>query len=143
MPSLEENLRRFKLGGVARAELGDARRIPLSEIGGQAFDRILLDVPCSNTGVQRRRADARWRFSAERLTQLVDTQSQILENCAAMLAPGGRLVYSTCSLEPEENEQVVEGFLRRHAGFALAEHVGLVPPDRSMDGAFAAAIVRD
>lgn len=143
MPSLEENLRRFKLGGVARAELGDARRIPLSEIGGQAFDRILLDVPCSNTGVQRRRADARWRFSAERLTQLVDTQSQILENCAAMLAPGGRLVYSTCSLEPEENEQVVEGFLRRHAGFALAEHVGLVPPDRSMDGAFAAAIRRD
>ena len=143
MPSLEENLRRFKLGGVARAELGDARRIPLAEIGGQAFDRILLDVPCSNTGVQRRRADARWRFSAERLTQLVDTQSQILENCAAMLAPGGRLVYSTCSLEPEENEQVVEGFLRRHAGFALAEHVGLVPPDRSMDGAFAAAIVRD
>ena len=77
------------------------------------------------------------------MADLVLTQSAILERAAAFLKPNGRLVYSTCSLEPEENEQVVEGFLRRHAGFALAEHVGLVPPDRSMDGAFAAAIRRD
>ena len=74
---------------------------------------------------------------------LATAQLTMLDHAAAAVAPGGRLVYATCSSEPEENEQVVEGFLRRHAGFALAEHVGLVPPDRSMDGAFAAAIRRD
>lgn len=142
LPPLEENLRRFKLGDVARAMLGDARRISLGEVGGRRFDRILLDVPCSNTGVQRRRADARWRFSAERLGQLTQTQAEILENGASLLGPGGRLVYSTCSLEREENEAVVEAFLQRHGDFTLVDHVALVPPDRGMDGAFAAALAR-
>lgn len=142
LPPLEENLARFQLEGIAHVLCGDARKITLKTLGGCPFDRILLDVPCSNTGVQRRRADVRWRFSAERLGQLVETQTQILFNMAPILRPGGRLVYSTCSLEEEENQGVIQHFLQEHPHFQLVEQVALVPPDREMDGAFAAALTR-
>ena len=90
-----------------------------------------------------RRADARWRFDPARLAQLAETQLAILENLALRhLAPGGRLVYSTCSIEEEENEAVVAEFLRRHPEFRLADQTLQVPPDRECDGAFAAAIDR-
>lgn len=139
---LRDNLRRFGFGDRARVVLGDAKRIRLSDVGGAPFDRILADVPCSNTGVQRRRADARWRFDEARLATLVQVQEAILENLAGLLAPGGRLVYSTCSLEDEENDAVVSGFLARHPDWRLAGRAALVPPDRACDGAFAAALER-
>lgn len=139
---LRENLRRFGFDGRARVVLGDAKRVRPADVGGGAFDRILADVPCSNTGVQRRRADARWRFDETRLATLVQVQEAILENLSGLLAPGGRLVYSTCSLEREENDDVVAGFLARHPDWRLAEKSALVPPDRRCDGAFAAALER-
>lgn len=139
---LRDNLRRFGFDGLARVVCGDAKRIRLSDVGGAPFDRILADVPCSNTGVQRRRADARWRFDETRLAALVQVQEAILENLAGMLAPDGRLVYSTCSLEGEENDAVVAGFLARHPDWRLAGRAALVPPDRACDGAFAAALER-
>jgi len=143
LPPLHDNLRRFGLDNVATVVCADARRITLSEIGGRPFDRILLDVPCSNTGVQRRRADSRWRFSAERLATLNETQSAILGNAAALLAPGGRMVYSTCSLEAEENEAIVAAFLRRHPAFRVVDQRVSIPPDGAMDGAFATALEAD
>jgi 16S rRNA (cytosine967-C5)-methyltransferase len=106
------------------------------------FDRILLDVPCSNTGVLRRRPDARWRFSEDRLRKLSGIQARMLNACTRLLAPDGVLVYSTCSLEPEENILRVEQWLELHPGFKLVEQVSSVPPDSQMDGAFAAKIVR-
>lgn len=139
---LRENIERFGFGGITHIQVGDAKRVHLRDVGGERFDRILADVPCSNTGVQRRRADARWRFSADRLATLTATQSAILENLSSLLAPGGRLVYSTCSVEEEENEGVVGAFLRAHPEFRLVEKVLQVPPDRDCDGAFAAAIER-
>ena len=75
------------------------------------FDRILVDAPCSNTGVMRRRVDLRWRISPEEIARLRDTQLDLLNQAAAQLKPGGVLVYSTCSLEPEENSEVVKQFL--------------------------------
>ncbi|MBQ3810744.1 MAG: RsmB/NOP family class I SAM-dependent RNA methyltransferase [Kiritimatiellae bacterium] len=139
---LRDNLRRFGFDGLARVVLGDAKRVRPADVGGEPFDRILADVPCSNTGVQRRRADARWRFDETRLATLVQVQEAILENLAGLLAPGGRLVYSTCSLEAEENDAVVAGFLERHPDWRLAGKSAQVPPDRSCDGAFAAALER-
>ena len=103
-------------------------------------DAILLDVPCSNTGVLRRRAAARWRFGEKRLAALRRVQSAILAN-AASLNPG-RIVYSTCSLEPEEDEEVVSEFLGDNPGYSLEKSEKLLPDDSPRDGAFAALLVR-
>ena len=101
------------------------------------FDGVLLDVPCSNTGVLRRRADARWRFNQTRLRQLTATQRAILDAASTLVRPGGRLVYSTCSLEPEENENQIRGWLSSHPDFALETEHTLFPPDARTDGGYA------
>ncbi len=82
-----------------------------------AFDRVLVDAPCSNTGVMRRRVDLRWRIQLKEIGRLRDAQLDLLRQAASRVKPGGVLVYSTCSLEPEENREVVEQFLRDNAGF--------------------------
>lgn len=106
------------------------------------YDAILLDVPCTNTGVIRRRPDARWRFSPERLRAACDKQAAILESAAARLNPGGRLVYSTCSLELEENEGQIDRWLTRHADYRLVDSKKLFPPESGTDGAYAALLVK-
>ena len=78
---------------------------------------VLLDVPCSGTGVLRRRPDARWRLSERRLESLLVLQAELLDACADVLEPGGLLVYATCSLEAEENQGQVEAFLARRPEF--------------------------
>ena len=78
---------------------------------------VLLDAPCTGTGVLRRRPDARWRLSADRLASLVTLQGELLDGCASIVEPGGLLIYATCSLEPEENEVQIESFLERHEEF--------------------------
>ena len=105
LPALRDNLRRLKMDKV-EVVLGDARD-PASQFKEQLFDAILLDVPCSSSGVLRRRCEARWRINTERMGKLVALQSSILDACAALVRVGGRLVYSTCSLEAEENEELV------------------------------------
>lgn len=134
---LRENLARAQCGWV---EVRRADATKPSDLG--PFDRVLLDAPCSNTGVIRRRPDARWRFSEERLAKLLDVQSRLLDGASALVKPGGRIVYSTCSLEPDENEQQVETWLNRHTDFVLLEQRTSFPPDSGMDGAFAAALQR-
>jgi len=119
---------------------GDAAA-PVAE-GVIRFDRILLDVPCSNTGVLRRRPDARWRFAERRQQKLCAAQQAMLANMLQRLAPGGRLVYSTCSLEPEENLRQVEQALANLPGMSLEKTDERIPMRHGTDGAFAAAIVR-
>ena len=87
---------------------------------GPAFDCVLLDAPCSGLGTLRRDPDIKWRRSAQDLAVLAQTQVRMLGEAGRVLRPGGRLVYSTCSSEPEENEAVVEAFLRGHPAFAVA-----------------------
>lgn len=106
------------------------------------FDRVLVDAPCSNTGVLRRRPDARWRWEGEHLKQLTGLQAEILEAASRQVAPGGRLVYSTCSNEPEENEEQIAAFLAAHPDFTEAGRFSSVPCDSGHDGAFACAFVR-
>ena len=130
---LEENLARLKLGVEIIPEL------PAS----QTFDKVLVDAPCSNTGVLRRRPDARWNWNEEKLAALVKLQADILDACATRVAPGGVLVYSTCSNEPEENEAQVTAFLARHPEFSLEESRESIPFDSETDGAFAARLRRN
>ena len=80
-------------------------------------DTILLDAPCTGTGVLGRRAELRWRTGQEKLTELVSLQVALLDRAAGLLGPGGVLVYATCSAEPEENEQQIRAFLDRHPEF--------------------------
>ncbi len=133
---LRENLQRVGMDWV-RVEQGDAAA--LSPDAGR-YDRILLDVPCSNTGVLRRRPDARWRFSTHRLQTLVHTQRALLARGLELLVPGGILVYSTCSLEPEENQRQVERVCKD--GIRLLDVRERHPVRDGTDGAFAAALQR-
>ena len=105
------------------------------------FDRILVDAPCSNTGVMRRRVDLRWRISSQEISRLQKTQLDLLKLAATKLKPGGVLVYSTCSLEPEENSEVVKEFLRNHNNFKLEGERKLRPYVDNVDGAYVAALV--
>jgi 16S rRNA (cytosine967-C5)-methyltransferase len=90
-----------------------------------AFDRVLIDAPCTGTGTWRRNPDARHRLTERDLLELTRKQSSIMDTASALVRPGGRLIYATCSLLREENEGQVSGFLLRHPDFAL------VPLDRS------------
>lgn len=104
------------------------------------FDRILLDAPCSNTGVMRRRVDLRWRVRPEEIERLRTGQLQLLSHAAGQMKKGGTLVYSTCSLEPEENEEVVRQFLAHQSGYRLESERTLLPFVEGVDGAYVARL---
>jgi 16S rRNA (cytosine967-C5)-methyltransferase len=105
------------------------------------FNRVLVDAPCSNTGVMRRRVDLRWRISPGEILRLQQTQLDLLKLAATKLKPGGVLIYSTCSLEPEENSEVVKEFLREHKNFKLECERELLPFVDQVDGAFVARLI--
>jgi len=104
------------------------------------FDRVLVDAPCSNTGVMRRRVDLRWRLQPAEIARLCKVQQALLRQAASKLKPGGILVYSTCSLEPEENGEVVKHFLTEHTDFKLELEQELLPFVDNMDGAYVARL---
>jgi len=110
------------------------------------FDAVLVDAPCSNTGVLGARPGARWRFGPSAMRSLAAVQTELLAAGAARTRPGGRLVWSTCSLEPEENERRVRAFLTEHADWSLAAECSALPAQPGgtgpIDGGYAALIVR-
>jgi 16S rRNA (cytosine967-C5)-methyltransferase len=106
-PPLFENVHRVALDGE--------RPLPFRS----RFDRILVDAPCSGTGTLRRNPELKWRLRPADITALAAKQVRLLESAAAVLKPGGRLVYSTCSLEREENQEVIARFLASHRDFRL------------------------
>ena len=129
---LEENLARTRCAVSVVASLD----------GLPQFDKVLADVPCTGTGVIRRKPDIKWNWSRTRLEALVRLQGEILERCATLVAPGGRLVYSTCSLEPEENAQRAAAFAAAHPEFRLVAEARSLPFESGEDGAYAAAFDR-
>jgi len=140
---LKQNLHRCRLQRtvqVRQADLTDPDA--LRRLGPEPFDRILLDVPCTSTGVIRRHPDVKWSWSPQRLSRTVELQHRLLDGAAGLLRPGGRLVYSTCSLEPEENQELIKRWLAGHPGYELEEQAETFPPETQTDGAFAARIVR-
>jgi 16S rRNA (cytosine967-C5)-methyltransferase len=103
---------------------------------GRKFDRILVDTPCSGTGTLGRNPDIKWKLQQDDIADLQRRQVAILRNALALLAPGGRLVYSTCSLETEENEAVPE-----IAGIESVCHTQLRIPGRDRGDGFFAAVI--
>jgi 16S rRNA (cytosine967-C5)-methyltransferase len=101
------------------------------------FSRVLVDAPCMNTGVLGKRADARWRRQPEDLERLPALQGALLDAARERVAPGGLLVYSTCSLEPEENEDVVRAYLERHPRDSVVPAGEVLPPELTRDGFYA------
>jgi len=99
----------------------------------KAADKVLIDVPCSGLGVLRRKPDLRWQtYNVKRFEQLTDLQGKILNTASYYLKIGGKLVYSTCSIEPEENEEIVSKFLEKHPNFELDDPNGFIK-ERKLD----------
>jgi 16S rRNA (cytosine967-C5)-methyltransferase len=147
---LRQNVARLGLAERVAAVVADARTPPFAPA-----DFVLLDAPCTGTGTLRRHPDGRWRVGPAELAELVALQAEILDAAAPLVRPGGVLVYSTCSLEPEENEAQVSRFLHRNPTFTRAPAAELDPslldadgqlvvlPQRDgVDGAFAARLRR-
>jgi 16S rRNA (cytosine967-C5)-methyltransferase len=143
-----ETIRRLNLG--AAAVVADARRPPIATV-----DAVLLDVPCTGTGTLRRHPDARWRLSETDIGRLAVLQTELLEAAARIVRPNGTLVYATCSLEAEENEDQVDAFLARHPEFRTEPPesidtryldgkgwLRIQPHEHGFDGAFAARLRR-
>ncbi len=159
---LEGAVRRLRRAGVNNAErhllvAGDKWR----KRQGRKFDRVLVDAPCTGSGTWRRNPDARIRTNARDLAELVAKQAMILDDASELVRVGGRLVYATCSLLPEEDELQVEAFLLRHPDFAPVPlpalwerlvpgvaapgegpHMALSPARHGTDGFFAAVLER-
>ncbi len=146
---LKENAARLGLKSI-QALLGDASKIDLPKI-----DKILLDAPCSGLGVLSKRADLRWKRKPQDIFNIRKIQKKILENAARLLKRGGTLVYSTCTLEPEENEKLIEEFLKIHSKFQVDRdsdsvhrtfstpegYWTSVPYEHKMDGVFAVKLI--
>lgn len=141
--------------GIIHTERADLRVLARTDARPTA-DRVLLDVPCSGLGVLAKRADMRWHRTPENLEELLPLQDELLEAGAELVRPGGLLVYSTCTIEPEENEERVKAFLERRPDFEMERADGLIPeavvntegtlstlPHRhQIDGAFAVRLRR-
>ena len=125
---LQENLARAG-SGREHTIVADGRRPPL-----RPTNAVVMDVPCLGTGTFARHPDARWRVTPEALDTLVLLQAELLDRSAAVVAPGGLLVYSTCSLEPEENRSQVERFLQAHPEFRREATSAVVSDLRSPEG---------
>ncbi len=142
---LRENLSRFL---KARSHIVEAdllqttpEALVAKDLPGQ-YDAVLLDAPCSNTGVFRRRPDARWRLQPADIAAAASRQVELLKKASAFVSPKGRLVYSTCSLEEEENKLVVDKFLRLDKGFwRLKAEISCNPWDDDHDGGSAFLLV--
>lgn len=133
LETLEENLSEYK---NVEVRINNALFPRFDE---KSFDSILLDVPCSNSGVIRKRPDVKWRFSQKKLRELCQLQRDIFEATVPLIKDGGSIVYSTCSIESEENVEQVKFFLEQFPNCSLEREVIQMPTEHS-DGAYAALI---
>jgi 16S rRNA (cytosine967-C5)-methyltransferase len=155
MRLLAATVRESRAPNVRLVQVGGRDEAPFAPI----FDRVLVDAPCSGLGTVRRDPDIRWRRAEADLAGFAAHQATLLTRAARTVAPGGRLVYATCSSEPEENEQIVDAFLAAHPGFRLGDareideaRLGAVTDARGMlrtlpfahrlEAFFAAALIR-
>lgn len=153
--NLKPRLKRSGLSNIHPVRIDNENDLRVKRLAGK-IDRVLIDVPCSGLGTLRRNPDLKWRQSPESIEELKIKQRAILNAASKLLKPGGRIVYATCSLLPEENEEIVESFLANHTQFIalncdelLAQqkiplntgnYLQLSPVDHHTDGFFAAVL---
>lgn len=154
---LKPRLAKSGLSNVHPVHIAHEKDARIKRLAGK-IDRVLVDAPCSGTGRLRREPDLKWRLTPEALTGIVEKQKSILDSAARLVKPGGRLVYATCSLLRDENEDVVRDFLATHADFSLVpakdvlaeqkvtldtgDFLVLLPHRHRTDGFFAAVLER-
>jgi 16S rRNA (cytosine967-C5)-methyltransferase len=157
LANLKPRLARSGLSNVHPQLIAHERDTKIKRLAGK-IDRVLVDAPCTGFGTLRRNPDLKWRQPESALAELAAKQSAILSSAATLVKPGGRLVYATCSVLPDENEAVVDAFLAAHPGFAQGDaaaelaHAGipldtgpalrLLPHKHGCDGFYAAVITR-
>lgn len=155
LAKLKPRLKRSGLSNLTPQLISSENDTRIKRLAGK-IDRVLVDAPCSGMGTLRRNPDLKWRQSPASVAELSIKQAAILTAAARLVKPGGRLVYATCSLLPEENEQVVEAFLAAHPRFALknateilrqqhialdtGDYLRLNPAEHGTDGFFAAVM---
>jgi 16S rRNA (cytosine967-C5)-methyltransferase len=139
---LEELMKRAKRAGASNIETRviDSAKV-IKRLEGTA-DRLLLDVPCSGLGVIRRNPDAKWKLSLEFVEKVKTLQQKILTEYSTMVKPGGKMVYSTCSLLPSENEKQVEQFLEGNGKTFTLITSKTILPSQGFDGFFMALLQR-
>ena len=133
--ALAENCERL---GATCVEVSEA---DAADVEGE-FDRVLLDAPCSDLGTLQSRPDVRWKKDESVVASVVAEQASLLDAAADRVRPGGTLVYSTCTISPEENERQIDRFLDRHAGFRDEERMQLLPHRDGTDGFFIARLTK-
>jgi 16S rRNA (cytosine967-C5)-methyltransferase len=157
LANLKPRLARSGLSNVQPEVIAHERDARVKRLAGKA-DRVLVDAPCTGIGTLRRNPDLKWRHDEAALAELTAKQASILEAAAKLVKPGGRLVYATCSLLPDENEHIVEAFLATHPQFRVVDAAAelarakipldtgpmlrLAPDTHGCDGFFAAALER-
>jgi 16S rRNA (cytosine967-C5)-methyltransferase len=142
---IDENCTRLGISCVETVSVQNSEDATLASffaVNTARFDRVLVDAPCSNTGVMRRRVDLRWRVSSDEVTRLRNNQLQLLRQAVPLVKPGGTLVYSTCSLEPEENSDLIKVVLAENPWLKLQTQRELTPFVDQVDGAFISNIQR-
>ncbi len=157
---LQKSIKRFNRADLHNIETKtlSSERDPWVKRHKEKFDRVLVDAPCSGTGTWRRNPDARWNGLGPSLDELISLQKSILESAARLVKKGGRLVYATCSLLPQENEEQIQRFLDNHPDFTLlplkeckasypslpdtGAFLSLTPAKHDTDGFFAAVMTR-
>ena len=157
LANLKPRLARSGLSNVYPVRIEDERDRHVKRLAGK-IDRVLVDAPCTGFGTLRRNPDLKWRQRETAVAELAAKQARLLAAAATLLKPGGRLVYATCSVLPDENEAIVEGFLAAHPEFALGNAAAelaragitldtgpmlrLYPHRHGCDGFFAAVLER-
>ena len=157
LANLKPRLARSGLSNVHPQLIANENDTRITRLAGK-IDRVLVDAPCSGLGTLRRNPDLKFRQSPETLATLNQQQRAILASASRLVRPGGRLVYATCSLLAEENQQIVQDFLASHPGFSLTpvgdiltelkiplsmqDYLATTPAEQQMDGFFAAILTR-
>ena len=137
---VEQNAKRLGIN-IIKTQVKDASIY--DENLNEKFDKILLDVPCLGIGVIKRKPDIKWQRKIEDIEEITKIQKLILEKCSKYLKHGGELVYSTCSILKEENENIISEFLKENKNFDIAQNTSInIIPDKNMDGFFICKLLK-